>query len=162
MVHGDDHGLVLPPKIAPIQIVIIPLFFKGHDSQLVLNTAKDIEKNLKNLNFRVLIDDREQYTSGWKFNNWELRGVPLRIEIGPKDLEKNQVTYCRRDKNKEKFNFSLKDDLGKNINSILNDIHDNLFQKAKLERDSHRILVKTWNEFVSALEKKKCLFSSFL
>src|SRR5581483_3901764 len=96
MVHGDDKGLVLPPRIAPIQVVIVPIH-KDKDAQAVKEKAHEIAQELKSAGIRVHVDDRDEYTSGWKFNEWELKGVPLRINIGARDIEKGQVEFARRD-----------------------------------------------------------------
>ena len=112
MVHSDDKGLVLPPKVAPVQIVIVPIYFK--DKKKILKKAIEIKNMLENQRFSaptylglksydIILDDRDDYTPGWKYNEWELKGVPLRIEIGPKDVAKNQVVLVRRDNNKKEF-----------------------------------------------------------
>src|SRR4030066_2438603 len=95
MTHGDDQGLVLPPKLAPIQIVIIPIYKNDVEKSQVMAVVAKVENDLRN--FRIKVDSREEFTPGYKFNHWELRGVPLRIEIGPKDVEKGTVTFARRD-----------------------------------------------------------------
>ena len=96
MVHGDDRGLVLPPRVAPIQVIIIPIYYSDEDKGKIEKISKEIEEKLKDAKIRVQVDNREQLTPGIKFNEWEMKGIPLRIEIGPKDLEKNQVTFARR------------------------------------------------------------------
>ena len=101
MVHGDDYGLVLPPKIAPTQVVIIPI---AQHKEGVLDKANELKERLKD--FRVTLDDNESYSPGWKFNQWEMKGVPVRIEIGPKDIEKGQCIIARRDTS-EKILFLL-------------------------------------------------------
>src|SRR3989344_5252139 len=100
MIHGDDKGLILPPKIAPTQVVIVPIITKK-DKERVLKKALEIKEELVK-NFRVELDDREIYSPGWKFNDWELKGIPIRIEIGPKDLEKDEAVVVRRDLNTKK------------------------------------------------------------
>ncbi|MBI2675451.1 MAG: proline--tRNA ligase [Candidatus Aenigmarchaeota archaeon] len=127
MVHGDDKGLILPPRIAPVQIVIIPILFeKSKDA--VLKKAKEMKKALES-SFRVELDDREDYTPGWKFNEHELRGVPLRIEIGPKDIEKNQAVAVRRDTSEK---IVLRENLmEKEIKKLLEEIQKGLYAKAK-------------------------------
>jgi len=156
MVHGDDSGLVLAPKIAPLQVIIIPLHFTKNDPTLINNFAKDVEKVLNKLGLRVKVDDRDQHNPGWKFSDWELKGVPIRVEIGPKDVEKNQITCVRRD-SKEK-SFILFDEISNGINFLLDDIQKCLFQKAKKSRDEQRVVIRKWDEFVPALDKKNvCL-----
>ncbi|MEM4164431.1 MAG: proline--tRNA ligase [Nitrososphaerales archaeon] len=100
MVHGDDKGLILPPKIAPIQVVVIPIFYKDKPNEKLASKAKEITTTLQQNGIRAFCDDREEYTPGWKFNDWELKGVPLRLEIGPRDLEKHTVTFALRDTGK--------------------------------------------------------------
>lgn len=125
-IHGDDKGLIIPPKLAETQAVIIPILF-DNTKEKVLKKANEIKKSLKD--YRVELDDREDYSPGWKFNEHELKGVPIRIEIGPKDLEKNQVVLVRRD-NLKKENVKIKD-LNKKIENTLEEIHENLYNKAK-------------------------------
>src|SRR5690606_37469748 len=96
MTHGDQKGLVLPPKIAPVQVVIIPIFKSGYDNTVITNAAKSLSSNLQSKNIRVLIDDEDGKTPGSKFFKWELKGVPVRIELGPKDIENNQVVVVDR------------------------------------------------------------------
>ena len=102
MVHGDDKGLVLPPRVAKVQVVIIPVVFKDTEKEKLLAKAKEIEETLIKAGIRVKVDDRVNYSPGWKYNHWELKGVPLRIELGPKDLEKEEVRAVRRNDG-EKF-----------------------------------------------------------
>lgn len=96
MVHGDDKGLVLPPRIARYQVVIIPVLYKGKNEDLIQAKCKAILEQLKEKGIRVHLDDRDVYTPGWKFNHWELKGVPIRLEMGPKDFEKNQMLMNTR------------------------------------------------------------------
>ena len=105
MVHGDDQGLVLPPKIAMVQVIIIPLFFKDADKEALLAKTTEIHKSLVKAGVRAKIDDRENYTPGWKFNHWELKGVPVRLEIGPKELQNGEVKCVQRFDNAK---YSLK------------------------------------------------------
>lgn len=126
MVHGDDKGLVLPPKIAKNQIVIVPILF-DKTKEKVLKKTREISKKLSK--FNPILDDRPSYSPGWKFHEWELKGIPIRVEIGPKDLEKNQITLVRRDTGKKE---TIKEhELVKKINSSLEDIQKSLFKKAK-------------------------------
>lgn len=129
MVHGDNRGLMMPPRIAPIQVVILPIAFHKEG---VLDKADEIKRELAK-NFRVEMDDRDEYSAGWKFNYWEMKGVPLRLEIGPRDIEKNQVTAVRRD-TLEKFTISM-DGLSERIGEILDDIHNSMFNKAVKNRE---------------------------
>ena len=152
MVHGDDKGLVLPPKIAPIQIVIVPIVFK-ESKDLVIAKAKDIVKKLKTKNYDVHLDDRDGYTPGWKFNEWELKGIPLRIELGPRDVESEQVILVRRDNN-EKITVKLKD-LEKKVDEILNSIQENLFRKAKDFLIKSIVDANKIDDFLIILKNKK-------
>ncbi|MGA3405299.1 MAG: proline--tRNA ligase [Candidatus Bathyarchaeia archaeon] len=97
MLHGDDRGLIVPPHIAPIQAVIVPIYYKESGKEVIDAKTQKVSETLRTAGFRVRLDNREQYTPGWKFHDWELKGVPLRIEIGPRDVERNQVTLVRRD-----------------------------------------------------------------
>lgn len=97
MVHGDDKGLIMPPKVAPTQVVIVPIPYKGAEPAAIAAKAREIAEMLKAKGVSFVLDDREEYTPGWKFNQWELKGVPIRIEIGPRDLKQQQVVMVRRD-----------------------------------------------------------------
>ncbi|MBT4334350.1 proline--tRNA ligase [archaeon] len=130
-VHGDEKGIVLPPKIAPNKIVIVPILFTKTKDE-VLKVSKELAKTLKK--YIPIHDDREDYSAGWKFNEWELKGIPIRIELGPKDIEKKHVVLVRRDTNEKKF--VKMSDLDKEISSTLTDIQNNLFDKAKLFLDN--------------------------
>src|SRR2546430_14740800 len=101
MAHGDDKGLVLPPRVAPTQVVFVPIHYKESDKELILQTAHHIAESLGKHSVRTYIDDREQYTPGWKYHEWEMKGVPLRVEIGPRDMESKQITLVRRDTGKK-------------------------------------------------------------
>ncbi|MEO0075198.1 MAG: His/Gly/Thr/Pro-type tRNA ligase C-terminal domain-containing protein, partial [candidate division WOR-3 bacterium] len=148
MIHGDDKGLCLPPRVAPIQIVIIPILFNKND-ELVLNKAREIYNNLR-LNYRVYLDDRKEFTPGWKFNEWELRGVPLRIEIGPKDIEKQQLVLVPRKGNSKTF-IKIQE-LNEKIAKILDDIQKNLLKTAQKNLTDKISDVKTIEEFKQQLE----------
>ena len=129
MTHGDDKGLVLPPRIAPTQVVIVPIYYNDEDRKIVNEKVSKIKDELKNKKIRVEYDNRDNYTPGWKFNEWELKGIPIRIEIGPRDIQKNEVTVVRRD-TREKI--SIKDEtISDEIVNTLNSIQDNLLSKAK-------------------------------
>jgi len=125
-IHGDDKGLVLPPEIAPIQVIIVPIL--GKDDKKVVKKAKEVEKLLKDKGFEVKLDDRKEYTPGWKYNYWELKGVPLRIEVGPIDVKKKQVVVARRDTGEK---IVVKDGkLVKSLSELLKQIQSNLIKKA--------------------------------
>ncbi len=138
MVHGDDQGLKLPPKIAPIQIVIVPIFRKDAEKEQVIPVVDEVFRELKTAGFRVKVDDREQFSPGFKFNDWEMRGVPLRIEIGPKDVAKGTVALARRDiPGKEGKSFVSRTNLLDTVKNTLDSIQNAMFQSAKDFRDSH-------------------------
>jgi len=128
MIHGDNKGLILPPKIAPIQVIIIPIHKKA-DEGLVKEHTKYVLVDLEQANIRAKIDERDEYTAGWKFNDWELRGVPLRINVGPKDIEKSKLEISRRD-TREKITIG-RNELVQTICSLLNQIQNDLYTKAK-------------------------------
>ncbi|MBO4739191.1 MAG: proline--tRNA ligase, partial [Bacteroidales bacterium] len=151
MTHSDDNGLVLPPKIAPLQVVIVPIYKNDEDLQQISAVAQNIKKDLEKLNISVKYDDRDNYRSGWKFNEYEMKGIPVRITIGPKDLEQHQVEICRRDTLEK--SFLPIDNIAENIQKLLADIQQNLFLKAQQFRDSHITKVDTWEEFEQAIEQ---------
>src|SRR3984893_58984 len=148
MVHGDDSGLVLPPNVAPYQVVIVPI---GRDNwrETVLPRAQEIQRELQAAGIRVTLDDREE-RPGWKFAEWELRGVPLRLELGPKDIEKSAVLIARRD-TKEKLGVPM-DGLAVRVRALLDEVQQNLFARAVKFRDEHTQRVATYDEFKQVLE----------
>jgi prolyl-tRNA synthetase len=127
MTHGDDSGLILPPRVAPYQVVIVPIA-RGNWQETVLPRARDIQADLVRHGVRVMLDDRDAYTPGWKFAEWEMRGAPLRLEIGPKDIEKSQVLLARRD-TREKLPTPM-EGLTASIPTLLDVIQNNLFARA--------------------------------
>ena len=151
MAHSDDKGLVLPPKIAPLQVVIVPIYKDEEGLKKVSEVAKNIQNQLSAMDISVKYDDRDAYRSGWKFNEYELKGVPVRIAIGPKDLEAQQVEICRRD-TLEKYSVTL-NDVVNHIPTLLDTIQNTMFDKAKQFRDEHITSVNTWEEFEAAIEK---------
>src|SRR6059058_2951265 len=148
MTHGDDSGLVLPPNVAPYQVVIVPI---GRDNwrETVLPKAQQIQRELMAAGIRVTLDDREE-RPGWKFAEWELRGVPLRLEIGPKDIEKSAVMVARRD-TREKVDVSMSG-LADHIRRLLDEVQRGLFERAVKFRDEHTQRVSTYEEFKAAME----------
>ncbi|AJF62145.1 TPA: proline--tRNA ligase [Candidatus Woesearchaeota archaeon] len=151
LMHGDDKGLVLPPRVAPITAVIIPILF-DKTKDMLLKKANELKKMLSE-DYTVKLDDRADYRPGWKFNEWELKGVPLRIELGPKDLENEQVMIARRDTGK-KTAVKWKD-LKKGVDRLLNEMHKNLYEKAKAHLKESIRDVKDWKEFMKAVHDKK-------
>lgn len=152
MTHSDDNGLVLPPNLAPIQVVIVPIFKNEEQLNLVSEKANSIVKVLRSKGIRVKFDDRTTHKPGWKFAEYELKGIPLRITIGPKDLEKGTVELARRDTLSKSFeNQEGLEDL---VESLLEDIQKELFTKAKVFRDSHITEADTFDEFKELLNTK--------
>jgi prolyl-tRNA synthetase len=150
MTHGDDQGLVLPPRLAPIQVVIIPIFKSEKEKESVMNGVHQAERLLADL--RIKVDDRTEITPGFKFNDWELRGVPVRIEIGPKDIKQNSVTAARRDiAGREGKSSILISDLPHQIPVLLDKIHENLLTQATKFRDEHTFDPKDYDEFKSRI-----------
>jgi prolyl-tRNA synthetase len=148
MTHGDDSGLVLPPAIAPYQVVIVPI---GRDNwrETVLPRAKEIQGELQAAGLRTTLDERDE-RPGWKFAEWELRGVPLRLEIGPRDIEKAQVLIARRD-TREKLGVPM-DGLVGRLRELLDDVQRTLFERALAFQEAHTRHVKDYDEFRQALE----------
>ena len=150
MTHSDDKGLVLPPKVASTQIVIVPIY-KSDNKDKIVKKANEIKNKLKN--YDVILDDREGYTPGWKFNEWELKGIPIRIELGPKDIAKKQVVLVRRDNNDKEFVKVTQ--LNKKIESTLEDIQKSLFDKAKKFLNSNIVSASNFNDFVKKIKDRK-------
>lgn len=128
MVHGDDKGLILPPKISPTQVIIVPIY-KDESKEIVKKKAYELENKLKDSNIRAYTDDRDEYTSGWKFNEWEMKGVPLRVNIGIRDIREDQVELIRRD-TRERFYVKEKNLVNETL-SILENIQSNMYHLAK-------------------------------
>ncbi len=150
MTHSDDHGLVLPPKLAPIQVVIVPIY-RGEDELAAIDVvALDLVADFKKRGIRVKYDNRDTYKPGWKFNEYELKGVPIRIAIGPRDLEKGTAEVARRD-TLTKSSLPL-EGLAHEIETILDTVQIELFERAKAHRDQNIHMVDTWEEFTAALD----------
>jgi prolyl-tRNA synthetase len=152
MAHSDDDGLVLPPKLAPIQVVIIPIYKGDEQKNAIDEKVKSFMKDFKSLGISVKYDDDDSRRPGWKFAEYEMKGVPVRIAIGARDLEKNVAEVARRD-NKTKESLSM-DGLANTVQILLNDIQENIYQKAKTYRDEHITKADTWDEFVRLLDEK--------
>ena len=159
MTHGDDKGLVLPPKIAPIQVVIIPIYYSNDEKENVLQTACQIKDSLSNNDIRVHLDDREQFTPGFKFNDWEMKGIPIRIEIGPKDIAKNQVVLVRRH-NQTKISIDI-DALTEKILTDLKTIQKEMFDAAKKILDDRVVKVSEYQKFKEELDNGKMIDCSW-
>jgi len=158
MVHGDNNGLVLPPRVACLQVVIVPCGLtnnlKDADRAALYDECKQYEKQLKTAGVRVRADLRENYSPGWKFNHWELKGVPIRLEVGPRDMKNSQYVAVRRD-TREKMNMR-KAGLSDDIPALLETIQSAMFAKARQEMSDHLKVVTQWEDFLTHLENK-CL-----
>ncbi len=153
MVHGDDQGLILPPRLAPIQIVIVPIWRKPAERTRVLAVAEQIQETLLPEGLRIELDDREQFTAGWKFNEWEMKGVPLRIEIGPRDVEDGQAVLARRDKPGRAGKEAVKmEALAPRVVALLDDIQQSLYQRALQFREDNTHQVQTFGELQEIVE----------
>ena len=150
MTHSDDKGLVLPPRAAYNKIVIIPVII-GDSQEKVMKRVKEVESLLKQYN--PIVDDRDEYTPGWKYNEWEMKGIPLRIEIGPKDVEKEQVVLARRDNGSKDF-VKVNDIIAK-VKKALDDMHDNLYEKAEKFLKKSIVTAKDWGDVIKAIRERK-------
>jgi len=159
MTHSDDKGLVLPPKVSPIQVVIIPIYYSKEDREKMILEANKIKDSLSNNNVRVELDDRDNLTPGFKFNDWELKGIPIRIEIGPKDIEKNQVVMARR-YNQTKDDISL-DKVSETLNLELENIQQQMFVNAKKILDERVVRVSEYQQFKEELMNGKMIDCSW-
>ena len=159
MTHGDDKGLVLPPKVAPIQVVIIPIYYSKEDKENVLQKACKIKDSLSNNDIRVHLDDREHLTPGFKFNDWEMRGIPIRIEIGPKDIAKNQIVLARRH-NQTKISLDI-DGLTEKTLSELKNIQKEMFDAAKKILDERVVKISQYQQFKEELDNGKMIDCSW-
>jgi prolyl-tRNA synthetase len=150
MTHGDEQGLVLPPRLAPIQVVIVPIFRSEEEKSLVMEMTGKVQDMLSGI--RIKVDDRLELTPGFKFNDWELRGVPLRIEIGPKDVENNAVTAARRDiaGREGKTSISM-ENLGQQVSELLDSVQKNMYEKAVSFREAHTFSPEDYAQFQEAI-----------
>ncbi len=150
MAHSDDDGLVLPPKIAPIQVVIVPIYKNENEFKLTVDKANELKNRLLKLGMRVKVDDRDTQKPGFKFHEWELKGVPVRVVIGPRDVQNDTIEIARRDTmTKEPASFADAETI---INQLMTTIQDNLFKKALDYRNAHTVDVNTWDEFKAQIE----------
>ncbi|MHB1277839.1 MAG: proline--tRNA ligase [Bacteroidia bacterium] len=152
MAHSDDEGLVLPPKLAPIQVVIVPIYKNEEQLEALNKKAAEIKKSLEAKGISVKYDNRDTYKPGWKFAEYELKGVPVRIAMGPRDLENNTVEVARRD-TKEKETLDMVD-LANKVKHLLENIQKNIYQKALDFRDESITLVDSYEEFIQVLDTK--------
>lgn len=158
MTHGDDSGLIVPPRIAPIQIVIVPIS-AGNWRETVLPAAQQLLARLRAAGIRAKLDDRDQHTPGWKYADWEMRGVPVRCEIGPKDIAKNQVVFVRRD-NREK-SFVPMDGLERAASELLDTVQTALFKRACEYREKNTTDVDKWEAFEEMMERRPGFLRSY-
>lgn len=155
MIHGDDQGMIMPPRLAPIQVVIVPIFRKDAEREAVLAMVEKVRAGLMANQIRVHVDDRDGLTPGFKYNDWEMKGVPLRIEIGPKDVEKNSLALARRDvPGREGKSFISMDGFEKTIADMLVTIQANMLEKAIKFRDEHIFEVDNYEDFKDVVENK--------
>jgi prolyl-tRNA synthetase len=153
MVHGDDQGLILPPRLAPLQAIIVPIYRNDAEQAQVLEAGRRVRSELAAAGLRVRIDEREGLSPGFKFNDWEMRGVPLRIEIGPKDVAKQSAVLARRDQpGKEGKSFVPQENLSGAVNAALADIQQALYDRALNFRKSHTTEPDDYEAFKAAVE----------
>jgi prolyl-tRNA synthetase len=152
MAHSDDDGLIIPPRIAPIQVVIVPIYKGDEQKAMIGDVVQGMIASMKALGIRVKYDDSDNNRPGWKFAEYELKGVPIRIAVGARDLENQVVEVARRD-TKEKTTVAL-DGIAAYTKHLLDTIQINMFNKAKAYRDEHITIVNTWDEFMEVLDKK--------
>jgi len=152
MTHGDDHGLIMPPRLAPYQTVIVPILRKNKDSAPVLEATNRIKQELLDAGIRVKVDDRENMTPGFKFNDWEMRGVPTRIEIGPRDVEKHSVALARRDiPGRDGKQFVSQDGIAQTVADLLVEVQQALLDRATKFRDDNTHDVDNYDDFKTAV-----------
>ena len=151
MVHGDDKGLRLPPKVAPTQLVIVPIYKNDSDKKSILAYIESLLSDLDKLNIRYLYDDRDKMSPGFKFNEWEMKGVPIRVEVGPRDVQNNKLIFSRRDQN-EKHEISV-DNAAEVFHHNLEEIQQNLFNQAQEFQNNNTYIVDTYSEFKSIIEQ---------
>jgi prolyl-tRNA synthetase len=153
MVHGDDQGLILPPRLAPTQVIVVPIYKTDEERAAVFEVARKTREALVASGIRVRVDEREGTSPGFKFNDWEMRGVPLRIEIGPKDVAKGSVVLARRDKpGREGKSFVPQEGLPEAVRTLLDEIQKALLERARAFRDAHTQEPRNYEEFKSAVE----------
>lgn len=158
LIHGDNKGIVLPPRIAPLQAVIVPIYYKDKDNEALKKKGVELLDALKAKGFRVHFDSRENYNPGFKYNHWELKGVPVRLDLGPKDYENSTICIVRRDNGAKEFGITY-DKLADKLHEVLEDIQKGLFEKAKKIRDERLYKVTKWEDFIPALDSKNIVLT---
>jgi prolyl-tRNA synthetase len=157
MVHSDNRGLVLPPRVAQTQVVFIPIIKKDDNAAEIIGKANELSKALKKEGVRSYCDDSDNYNPGWKFNHWELKGTPIRLELGKNDLQKSEVTVVRRDTGEK---HTLKwDTLQVAIPALLETIHADMFERARKTRDEHMKVAYNWADFMNALNGRNIVLT---
>lgn len=158
MTHGDDKGLRLPPRLAPFQVVVVPIFRNDDEKRPVMDAVRRLSVELRDAGVRVHVDDRENLSPGYKFNDWEMRGVPLRMEVGPKDVANNTVALARRDiAGKEGKQFAPQAGLAEKVRALLDEIQASLLQQATEFRDQHLHEVSSYGELVEVVRDEWAL-----
>jgi prolyl-tRNA synthetase len=152
MAHSDDNGLVLPPKLAPIQVVIVPIYKGNEQLEQIAEKAKAIKEELEEKGISVKFDDRDTHKPGWKFAEYELKGVPVRIALGPRDLENGTLEVARRDTLTKEV--KPMDGIADYINQLLKDIQVDIYNKAKVFKQENTFQANSWEEFKDILENK--------
>jgi prolyl-tRNA synthetase len=152
MIHSDNTGLVLPPRVAQIQAILIPIFYKDGDNKALSDKIHELNSQLKAAGIRTAIDDNPHHNPGFKFNHWEVRGTPIRIELGAKDFEKQEVRVVIRHSG-QKFQASWAG-LADKLTQVLDEIHNQMYQKAEQARKDHTKNVVNWEQFMEALDHK--------
>lgn len=163
MVHADNQGLVLPPRVACIQVVIVPcgvtVNLSDADRRNLQSSCEALELELKATGIRVKGDYRDNYSPGWKFNHWELKGVPIRIELGPKDLKNKQLVAVRRDTG-DKIVVN-RESAAADLAALLDEIQKNLYNKALNDLNTHKVQINDWGQFTPNLDKKNIILAPF-
>tara|TARA_X000000368_G_C22931974_1_gene668072 strand:- start:402 stop:1082 length:681 start_codon:yes stop_codon:yes gene_type:complete len=155
MSHSDDKGLVLPPNLAPIQVILIPIFNTNDEYTATVSRLEKLDKNLKENNIRSEIDSRENHKPGWKFSEYEMKGVPIRIVLGPKDLENNTVEIARRDELTK--NLIKESNVTNHVKELLPEIQNNLYDKAKRYKEENTRIVNSYEEFKNIFKNENGL-----
>ncbi|MBN2637864.1 MAG: proline--tRNA ligase [Bacteroidales bacterium] len=151
MAHSDDNGLVLPPKLAPIQVVIVPIYRKEEEREAISQYVKEIVAELRAKGISVKYDDRDSFKPGYKFNEWELKGVPVRLAVGPRDMQNNTVEVARRDTLEKEMLH--RENIAAKVENLLEQIQKNIYQKALDFREENTFKVDTWDDFKAQIEK---------
>jgi prolyl-tRNA synthetase len=152
MIHGDDRGLVLPPKIAPIQVVLVPIYKKDQSNQTVISKSNELASELTKAGIRVHVDTRDEFTAGWKYNEWEKKGVPIRINMGPNEIAKGELEVVRRDTLEKQIVPEIS--LAKSVTELLDLVHTCLFKKASDALRSSMVNANTFYQLKEMIQKQ--------